>query len=81
LALLTRDKDGVTGVWTAGVGGLAGTGGAAKQLPGLTDVEHLAAGVTDQGMLVVTKGGHLEHEETGVWQPFAEDVDLVAYPG
>ena len=81
LALLTKDADGVTGVWTAGVGGLAGTGGAARQLPGLTDVEQLAAGVTDQGMLVVTEGGHLEHEETGVWQPFAEDVDLVAYPG
>lgn len=81
LALLTRDKDGVTGVWTAGVGGLAGTGGAARQLPGLTDVEQLAAGVADPGMLVVTEGGHLEREETGVWQPFAEDVDLVAYPG
>ncbi|MFC8798327.1 LpqB family beta-propeller domain-containing protein [Promicromonospora sp. NPDC057138] len=81
LALLTRDQEGVTGVWTAGVGGLAGTGGAARQLPGLTDVEQLAAGVTDQGMLVVTEGGHLEHEETGVWQPFAEDVDLVTYPG
>ena len=81
LALLTKDADGVTGVWTAGVGGLAGTAGAARQLPGLTDVEQLAAGVTDQGMLVVTEGGHLEHEETGVWQPFAEDVDLVAYPG
>lgn len=81
LALLTRDKHGVTGVWTAGVGGLAGTGGAARQLPGLTDVEQLAAGVADPGMLVVTEGGHLEREETGVWQPFAEDVDLVAYPG
>jgi hypothetical protein len=81
LALLTRDKEGVTGVWTAGVGGLAGTGGAARQLPGLTDVEQLAAGVADPGMLVITEGGDLEHEETGVWQPFAEDVDLVAYPG
>jgi hypothetical protein len=81
LALLTRDDTGVTGVWTAGVGGLAGTGGAARKLPGLTDVVQLAAGVTDEGMLVVTKGGDLEHEVTGVWQPFAEDVDLVAYPG
>jgi hypothetical protein len=81
LALLTEDVDGVTGVWTAGVGGLAGTGGAARQLPGLTDVEQLAAGVADHGMLVITEGGGLEHEETGVWQPFAEDVDLVAYPG
>lgn len=81
LALLTRDKEGVTGVWTAGVGGLAGTGGAARQLPGLTDVEQLAAGVAEPGMLVVTEGGNLEHEETGVWQPFADDIDLVAYPG
>lgn len=81
LALLTQNGDGVTGVWTAGVGGLAGTGGEARQLPGLTDVEQLAAGVTDRGMLVITRGGDLEHEETGVWQPFAEDVDLVAFPG
>lgn len=81
LALLTEDIDGVTGVWTAGVGGLAGTGGAARQLPGFTGVEQLAAGVTDQGMLMITEGGDLEREETGVWQPFAEDVDLVAYPG
>ncbi|MFI6426521.1 LpqB family beta-propeller domain-containing protein [Promicromonospora sp. NPDC050880] len=81
LALLTRAADGTSGVWTAGVGGLAGTGGAARQLTGLTDVEQLAAGVADQGILVITEGGHLEHEETGVWQPFAEDVDLVAYPG
>jgi hypothetical protein len=81
LALLTRDGNGMTGVWTAGVGGLAGTAGAARQLPGLTDVEQVAAGVTDQGILVVTEGGDLEHEETGVWQSFAEDVDLVAYPG
>jgi hypothetical protein len=44
-------------------------------------VEQLAAGVTDQGILVVTKGGDLEHEETGVWQPLAEDIDLVAYAG
>lgn len=80
LALLT-EKDGVSGVWSAGVGGLAGTAGQSRQLPGLTDVEQLAAGVTDQGMLVVTEDGDLEHEETGVWQPFAEDVDLVAYPG
>ncbi|WP_129786620.1 GerMN domain-containing protein [Promicromonospora panici] len=81
LALLTEDNDGVTGVWTAGVGGLAGAGGAARQLPGLTDVEQLAAGVADPGMLVITEGGHLEHEETGVWQPFDEDVELVAFPG
>lgn len=81
LALLTRDNEGTSGVWTAGVGGLAGTGGQSRQLPGLTDVEQLAAGVTEQGILVVTKGGDLEHEETGVWQPFAEDVDLVAFPG
>ncbi|WP_454859765.1 LpqB family beta-propeller domain-containing protein [Promicromonospora soli] len=81
LALLTEDEDGVTGVWTAGVGGLAGAGGAARQLPGLTDVEQLAAGVADPGMLVITEGGHLEHEQTGVWQPFDEDVDLVAFPG
>jgi hypothetical protein len=81
LALLTLDNDGMSGVWTAGVGGLAGTGGQSRQLPGLTDVEQLAAGVTDHGMLVVTRGGKLEHEETGVWQPFAEEIDLVAYPG
>ena len=81
LALLTRDGDGGSGVWTAGVGGLAGTAGAARQLPGLTDVEQLTAGVTDGGILVVTKDGGLEREETGVWQPFADDVDLVAYPG
>lgn len=81
LALLTQDGDGGSGVWTAGVGGLAGTGGTARQLPGLTDVEQLTAGVTDRGILVITQGGDLEHEETGVWQPFAEDVDLVAYPG
>ncbi len=81
LALLTHDNDGVSGVWTAGVGGLAGTGGQSRQLPGLTDVEQLAAGVTERGILVVTKDGDLEREETGVWQPFAEDVDLVAFPG
>lgn len=81
LALLTRGGDGGSGVWTAGVGGLAGTGGATKQLTGLTDVEHLAAGVTEQGILVVTADGNLEHEEAGVWQPLAEDIDLVAYPG
>nr|BFF20627.1 hypothetical protein GCM10025730_41480 [Promicromonospora thailandica] len=81
LALLTRDTGGTSGVWTAGVGGLAGTGGVARQLTGLSDVEHLAAGVTEQGILVITDGGHLEHEEVGVWQPLAEDVDLVAYPG
>jgi hypothetical protein len=81
LALLTRGADGTSGVWTAGVGGLAGTGGAARQLTGLTDVEQLAAGVTDQGILVITDGGHLEREETGVWQPFAEEVDLIGYPG
>lgn len=81
LSLLTRDGDGVSGVWTAGVGGQPGTGGQSRQLPGLTDVQQLAAGVTDQGMLVVTKDGDLEHEETGVWQPLIEDVDLVAYPG
>lgn len=81
LALLTRGGDGTSGVWTAGVGGLAGTGGATKQLTGLTDVEHLAAGVTEQGILVVTADGNLEHEEAGVWQPLAEDIDLVAFPG
>lgn len=81
LALLTEDERGKSGVWTAGVGGLAGTAGAARQLPGLTDVEQLAAGVADQGILVITEGGDLEREETGVWQPFAENVDLVAYPG
>ncbi|MGI5187964.1 LpqB family beta-propeller domain-containing protein [Promicromonospora sp. CA-289599] len=81
LSLLTRDGDGVSGVWTAGVGGQPGSGGQSRQLPGLTDVQQLAAGVTDQGMLVVTKDGDLEHEETGVWQPLIEDVDLVAYPG
>lgn len=81
LALLTRDRDGVSGVWNAGVGGLAGTGGQSRQLPGLTDVEQLAAGVADEGILVVTEDGDLEHEETGVWQPFADDVDLAAYPG
>jgi hypothetical protein len=81
LSLLTRDSEGVSGVWTAGVGGLPGAGGQSRQLPGLTDVQQLAAGVTDQGMLVITKGGDLEHEETGVWQPLIDDVDLVAYPG
>ena len=81
LSLLTRDGDGVSGVWTAGVGGQPGAGGQSRQLPGLTDVQELAAGVTDQGILVVTKDGDLEHEETGVWQPLVEDVDLVAYPG
>ncbi|GAB2466584.1 LpqB family beta-propeller domain-containing protein [Promicromonospora xylanilytica] len=81
LALLARDGDGTSGIWTAGVGGLAGTDGRSRQLPGLTDVEQMAAGVTDDGILVVTKDGDLEHEETGVWQPVAEDVDLVAYPG
>lgn len=81
LSLLTRDGDGVSGVWTAGVGGQPGVGGQSRQLPGLTDVQQLAAGVTDQGLLVVTKDGDLEHEETGVWQPLIEDVDLVAYPG
>lgn len=81
LALLASDGEGMSGVWTAGVGGLAGAGGQSKQLPGLTDVEQLAAGVTDQGIMVITKEGDLEHEETGVWQPLAEDVDLVAYPG
>ena len=81
LSLLTRDGDGVSGVWTAGVGGQPGGGGQSRQLPGLTDVQQLAAGVTDQGMLVVTEDGDLEHEETGVWQPLIEDVDLVAYPG
>ncbi|MEU4386504.1 LpqB family beta-propeller domain-containing protein [Promicromonospora sp. NPDC023805] len=81
LSLLTRDGDGVSGVWTAGVGGQPGAGGQSRQLPGLTDVRQLAAGVTDQGLLVVTKDGDLEHEETGVWQPLIEDVDLVAYPG
>jgi hypothetical protein len=81
LSLLTRDGDGVSGVWTAGVGGQPGSGGQSRQLPGLTDVQQLAAGVTDQGMLVVTKDGDLEHQETGVWQPLIEDVDLVAYPG
>lgn len=81
LTLLTRDDEGLSGVWTAGVGGLAGTTGSSGRLSGLTDVEQLTAGVTGRGVLVVTKGGDLEHEETGVWQPFAEDVDLVAYPG
>jgi hypothetical protein len=81
LALLASDGEGMSGVWTAGVGGLPGAGGQSKQLPGLTDVEQLAAGVTDQGIMVITKDGDLEHEETGVWQPLAEDVDLVAYPG
>ncbi|MFC4632034.1 LpqB family beta-propeller domain-containing protein [Promicromonospora alba] len=81
LSLLTRDRDGVSGVWTAGVGGQPGAGGQSRQLPGLTDVQQLAAGVTDRGLLVVTKDGDLEHEETGVWQPLVEDVDLVAYPG
>ncbi|WP_275005370.1 GerMN domain-containing protein [Promicromonospora iranensis] len=81
LALLASDGEGTSGVWTAGVGGLPGAGGQSKQLPGLTDVEQLAAGVTDQGIMVITKDGDLEHEETGVWQPLAEDVDLVAYPG
>lgn len=81
LSLLTRDRDGASGVWTAGVGGQPGSGGQSRQLPGLTDVQQLAAGVTDRGMLVVTEDGDLEHEETGVWQPLVEDVDLVAYPG
>jgi hypothetical protein len=81
LALLTKNGDGASSVWTAGVGGLAGTGGQSRQLPGLTDVAQIAAGVSDQGILVVTEDGDLEHEETGVWQPIAEDVDLVAYPG
>ncbi|GHH78490.1 LpqB family beta-propeller domain-containing protein [Promicromonospora soli] len=81
LALLTLDDDGISGVWTAGVGGLAGSGGQSRQLPGLTDVKQLAAGVADEGILVVTENGDLEREETGVWQPFADDVDLVAYPG
>ncbi|MFD2793189.1 GerMN domain-containing protein [Promicromonospora vindobonensis] len=81
LALLTRDDEGTSGVWTAGVGGSTGAGGQSRQLPGLTDVEQIAAGVTDEGILVVTKDGDLEHEETGVWQPVTEDVDLVAYPG
>lgn len=81
LSLLTRDGDGVSGVWTAGVGGQPGAGGQSRQLAGLTDVRQLAAGVTDQGLLVVTEDGELEHEETGVWQPLIEDVDLVAYPG
>jgi hypothetical protein len=81
LSLLTRDGDGVSGVWTAGVGGQPGAGGQSRQLPGLTDVRQLAAGVTDQGMLVITEDGNLEHEETGVWQPLIGDVDLVAYPG
>ncbi|WP_369369585.1 LpqB family beta-propeller domain-containing protein [Promicromonospora sp. Populi] len=81
LALLADGTEGTTGVWTAGVGGLAGTGGESRQLSGLTSVEQLAAGVTEQGILVITEGGALEREETGVWQPFAEDVDLVAFPG
>lgn len=81
LALLTRDGEGTSGVWTAGVGGLAGSSGQSRQLPGLTDVEQFAAGVADQGILLITEGGDLEHEETGVWQPFADEVDLVAYPG
>jgi hypothetical protein len=81
LALLTRDSEGTSGIWTAGVGGLAGTGGQSQKLPGLTDVEQMAAGVAKEGILVVTKDGDLEHEETGVWQPVAEDVGLVAYPG
>ncbi|GAA4724367.1 Lipoprotein LpqB beta-propeller domain-containing protein [Promicromonospora umidemergens] len=81
LALLTRDNEGKSGIWTAGVGGLAGTGGQSAKLPGLTDVAQMTAGVTDEGILVVSKDGDLEHEETGVWQPLAEDVDLVAYPG
>jgi hypothetical protein len=81
LSLLTRDGDGVSGVWTAGVGGQPGAGGQSRQLPGLTDVQQLAAGVTDDGLLVITDDGDLEHEETGVWQPLIEDVDLVAYPG
>lgn len=81
LALLTKGAEKTTGVWTAGVGGLASTGGQSKQVPGLTDAQQLAAAVTEQGILVITKGGNLEREETGVWQPFAEDVDLVAYPG
>lgn len=81
LALLTRDSAGTSGIWTAGVGGLAGTAGQSRQLPGLTDVQEMAAGVTDPSILVITKDGDLEHEETGVWQPLAEDVDLVAYPG
>ena len=81
LALLTRDRDGTSGIWNAGVGGLAGTGGQSRQLPGLTDVEQLAAGVADEGILVVTEDGDLQHEETGVWQPFAKDVELAAYPG
>ena len=64
----------------AGVGGLAGTGGATKQLTGLTDVEHLAAGVTEQGILVVTADGNLEHEEadmTASWVRFDDLVDGV----
>ncbi|MFD6448683.1 LpqB family beta-propeller domain-containing protein [Promicromonospora sp. NPDC060204] len=81
LALLTRNGQGTSSVWNAGVGGLAGTAGQSRQLPGLTDVAQIAAGVTDQGILVLTEDGDLEHEETGVWQPIAEDVDLVAYPG
>lgn len=81
LALLTRDSEGNSGIWTAGVGGQAGTGGQSTKLSGLTDVAQMAAGVTDEGILVITKDGDLEHEETGVWQPLAEDVDLVAYPG
>ncbi|MEU4363703.1 GerMN domain-containing protein [Promicromonospora sp. NPDC023987] len=81
LALLTRDSEGNSGIWTAGVGGQAGTGGQSTKLSGLTDVAQMAAGVTDEGILVITEDGDLEHEETGVWQPLAEDVDLVAYPG
>ncbi|MFI2489800.1 LpqB family beta-propeller domain-containing protein [Promicromonospora kroppenstedtii] len=81
LALLTRDSEDTSTVWTSGVGGQASTGGQSRQLPGLTDVEQIAAGVNDHGILVVTKDGDLEHEETGVWQPIAEDVDLASYPG
>ncbi|WP_036965979.1 LpqB family beta-propeller domain-containing protein [Promicromonospora kroppenstedtii] len=81
LALLARDGDGTSTVWTSGVGGQASTGGQSRQLPGLTDVEQIAAGVNDHGILVVTKDGDLEHEVTGVWQPIAEDVDLASYPG
>ncbi|MBE1876347.1 LpqB family beta-propeller domain-containing protein [Myceligenerans pegani] len=83
LLLLTRDDDGTTAMYEAGVGGLPDDSGSTESVQGLTDVKTLASGVTDAGTaLALTHRGDLYQEQTTGWgEPIAENIVAVAYPG